>query len=110
MNVIKKAIRSILKIILGLAVFLLLYALIIFITSIIPVNKNKSLKTHNNIPVYILSNGVHTDIVLPLNNSIKNWSTSISYLDTKAQDSTRNLIAFGWGDKGFYLDTPTWPI
>ncbi len=108
MNVIKKIIRFILKTALGLAVFLLLYGLIVFITSIIPVNKNKSLDTHNTIPVYILSNGVHTDIVVPLNNSIKNWSTSISYLHTKAQDSTRQLLAFGWGDKGFYLDTPTW--
>ena len=108
MKVIKKIIRFILKTSLGLAVFLLLYGLIVFITSIIPVNNNKSLDTHNTIPVYILSNGVHTDIVVPLNNSIKNWSTSISYLHTKAQDSTRQLLAFGWGDKGFYLDTPTW--
>ena len=60
MNVIKKIIRFILKTALGLAVFLLLYGLIVFITSIIPVNKNKSLDTHNTIPVYILSNGVQT--------------------------------------------------
>ena len=48
MNVIKKIIRFILKTALGLAVFLLLYGLIVFITSIIPVNKNKSLDNYMN--------------------------------------------------------------
>ncbi|WP_240723618.1 TIGR02117 family protein [Flavobacterium sp. J27] len=107
-RIIKKSTKIILKTILGLTAFILIYALVVFITSIISVNKNTSTGAHNTIPVYILSNGVHTDVVLPLKNNIKDWSTSISYLHTKAQDSTRKLLAFGWGDKGFYLDTPTW--
>ena len=28
--------------------------------------------------------------------------------NTKSKDSTAEYLAFGWGDKGFYLDTPEW--
>lgn len=103
----KKAFRIILKFVLVLLAFLLVYAIAIFFTSIISVNDTDEIED-KNIPIYILSNGVHTDIVVPLKNKIKDWSNEISYLDTKAKDSTKNLLAFGWGDKGFYLDTPTW--
>lgn len=103
----KRLLKLTLKIVLVFLGFLLLYAIVIFFTSIVSVNENNEV-TNKNIPIYILSNGVHTDIVLPLKNEIKDWSTDISYLDTKAKDSTRQNLAFGWGDKGFYLDTPTW--
>ena len=36
------------------------------------------------------------------------WSQKFPYEDTVAKDSTLRYIAIGWGDKGFYLDTPTW--
>lgn len=107
MIIVKKTFKILLKTILGFLAFLVLYTIVIFFTSIISVNEN-NLDANRTIPVYILSNGVHTDIVLPLKNEIKDWSTQISYLDTKAKDSTRQNLAFGWGDKGFYLDTPTW--
>lgn len=103
----KRLLKLTLKIVLGFLGFLLLYTIVIFFTSIVSVNENNEV-TNKNIPIYILSNGVHTDIVLPLKNEIKDWSIDISYLDTKAKDSTRQSLAFGWGDKGFYLDTPTW--
>jgi uncharacterized protein (TIGR02117 family) len=107
MKIIKKTIRIILKSALGLLLFLLVYGFVIFITSIISVNE-KNKVTDKKITIYILSNGVHTDIVVPLKNEIKNWSKEISHSQTKAQDTTRQNLAFGWGDKGFYLDTPTW--
>lgn len=103
----KTAFRIVLKSVLAIIAFLLVYAVVIFFTSIISVN-NTNEKKEAIISIYILSNGVHTDIVVPLKNEIKDWSNEISYLDTKAKDSTKNLLAFGWGDKGFYLDTPTW--
>ncbi len=107
MKTVKNSFRILLKIILGIVGFLLLYTIVVLIASAIPVNETNE-KTEESIPIYILSNGVHTDIVMPLKSEIKDWSTQISYLDTKAKDSTKQLIAIGWGDKGFYLDTPTW--
>lgn len=103
----KKAFKIVLRSVIVFTAFLSCYAIVIFFTSIISVNDDVEIGTEN-IPIYIFSNGVHTDIVVPIKNEIKDWSKEISHLDTKAKDSTNTLLAFGWGDKGFYLDTPTW--
>ncbi|GJM35271.1 MAG: hypothetical protein DHS20C18_42720 [Saprospiraceae bacterium] len=58
--------------------------------------------------IYILTNGVHTDIVMPTRNEHMDWSKKIKYTNTKSADSTHQYLAMGWGDKGFYLETPTW--
>ncbi|WP_422388777.1 TIGR02117 family protein [Chryseobacterium gambrini] len=60
------------------------------------------------IPVYIYTNGVHTDIVMPVKNEIQDWSTKIPFSNTKSKSTDYNYVGVGWGDKGFYLDTPTW--
>ena len=89
--------------------FLVLYVLSVFLISKITVNSNADLiKQQRTIPIYILSNGVHTDIVVPIKNEIKDWRNEIQFSQTQSKDSLINFIAFGWGDKGFYLDTPEW--
>jgi uncharacterized protein (TIGR02117 family) len=60
------------------------------------------------VTIYIKSSSVHTDILLPVKTNLKDWSQSILYKDTRTTDTAFNYIAFGWGDKGFYLETPTW--
>ena len=59
------------------------------------------------IKVYVHSNGVHTDFVLPVRTSSFAWDSVFDRRDFDV-DSTYRWIAIGWGDKGFYLDTPTW--
>lgn len=60
------------------------------------------------IPIYIYTNGVHTDIVMPVKNDFHDWSSKILYDNTTAKRADYNYVGIGWGDKGFYLDTPTW--
>ncbi len=60
------------------------------------------------IPVYIYTNGVHTDIVMPVKNDLQDWSTKIPFANTKSRETDYRFVGIGWGDKGFYLDTPTW--
>lgn len=60
------------------------------------------------IPVYIYTNGVHTDIVMPVKNDIQDWSAKIPFTNIKSGKTDYNYVGIGWGDKGFYLDTPTW--
>ncbi|WP_320815073.1 TIGR02117 family protein [Flavobacterium sp.] len=103
----KKAFKLLLKTLIGFVAFLLIYVLLVFIFSIIPINSADN-NDSKEIEIYILTNGVHTDIVVPIKNDIKDWSREISYLHTKKKDSTMSHLAFGWGDRGFYLDTPTW--
>lgn len=60
------------------------------------------------IPVYIYTNGVHTDIVMPVKNDLQDWGAKIPFTNTKSGETDYNFVGIGWGDKGFYLDTPTW--
>lgn len=59
----------------------------------------------NGAPVvtaYLITSGVHIDLVLP---------TSVlpaNFLRQAKPSPGAKFIAFGWGDKGFYLETPTW--
>ncbi len=69
---------------------------------------NSDVSQNQEIDIYIKTNGVHTDIVVPLKNEIKDWTSEIQFQHTKSKDSIMNHLAFGWGDKGFYLDTPEW--
>src|SRR6185436_1030188 len=104
----KKAFRILLKTILGIAGFILAYLLLAIALSSITVNGSFSPCDKDAVEVFVLSNGVHTDIVVPVRNEIRNWSTFIDPMATKRSDSLAEMVAFGWGDKGFYLETPTW--
>lgn len=106
MKNLKKAFRIILKSILGIVFFVLGYALLSFGLSKIEVNSD--IAQNPEIEIFISTNGVHTDIVVPIKNEIKDWSTDIQFQHTKTKDSAMNFIGIGWGDKGFYLNTPEW--
>lgn len=60
------------------------------------------------VPIYIYTNGVHTDIVMPVKNDLQDWSRKIPFANTKSKKTDYQYVGIGWGDKGFYLDTPTW--
>lgn len=102
----KKLFRYTKRFLLALIAIIVVYILATFIGSLIPVNS--SAVKQGDITIYINSNGVHTDIVVPVKNNIKDWTTIIPYSHTKANDSLARYIAFGWGDKAFYLETPQW--
>lgn len=94
------------KMVLGLLAFIGLYALAAWGLSTISVNK-KNL-AQSGIPMYLLSNGVHLDLVLPVRHPLQDWSALFPYRNTQAQNQSLDWIGIGWGDKGFYLNTPTW--
>jgi len=66
-----------------------------------------SIDAKQEVTIFIRSNGVHTDICMPTVTDQKDWLTSIDISDYQDQRHTE-YIAIGWGDKGFFLDTPTW--
>ncbi|GAA4005006.1 TIGR02117 family protein [Hymenobacter fastidiosus] len=77
------------------------------VTSGIPVGR-RGQPAPDAVEAYILSNGVHTDIVLPVQSAQMDWTQLVRYAHTPAADPSMRYVGFGWGDKGFYLDTPTW--
>jgi len=102
----KKIFRILLKILGLLVLLIIVYLLAVVLLPLIPVNKQKD-KPNDQITAYILTNGVHTDIVVPVKSETIDWSTFVLFSDTKSKKEYK-YIAFGWGDKGFYLDTPEW--
>jgi len=81
-----------------------LYALVAIILGIIPINSNVE-NEKGSIPIYVSTNGVHSDFILP--------TEYLPFdLDTFSQENqfakNAQFVAFGWGDKGFYLEVPTW--
>lgn len=101
-----KIIRILGRFILFIIVFVAFYFLTAFICSHITVNENSSVS--GQIQIFVKSNGVHTDLVVPVNNSMIDWRLIFPLSNTKDKDTNSKLLALGWGDKGFYLNTPTW--
>jgi uncharacterized protein (TIGR02117 family) len=81
------------------------YFILAYVLSSITVNKNPE---QGDIPVYILTTGVHTDVILPLKSLGHDWSQDVKFEHTASQSDDFKYVAFGWGDKGFYLETPNW--
>ena len=106
MKSLKIVLKIFFEIILAFVILILIYAFFVFGLSKISVNTGVTQK--EEIEIFIKTNGVHTDIVVPIKNEIKDWSKEIKFNQTKSKDSLMNYIAIGWGDKGFYLNTPQW--
>lgn len=52
--------------------------------------------------IFLTTNGIHLDIVIPKEDLSEGLKS-----DLKLRNQAK-YIAIGWGDKGFYLETPTW--
>ena len=104
--ILKKGLKLILKSFLGLIIFIVLYAFSAFLLSRITIEKESN--TSEDIQIFIKTNGVHTDIVVPIKSELYDWRKELKFENTISKDSNFNYVAMGWGDKGFYLETPEW--
>lgn len=102
----KKLLKVIGFTILGIIGFVTLYVLAGFGLGRIGVAEEANIK--DDLSIYILTNGVHTDLVMPIKTPQIDWSQQLKFENTKGKRTDYNFVAIGWGDKGFYLDTPTW--
>ncbi len=102
----KKILKYTLRFIIAFAAFILLYLLTAFCLSRITVDKESS--STADVLIYIKTNGVHTDLVVPVRNKEIDWSKEIKFSNTALKDTLSDYLGMGWGDKGFYLETPTW--
>ena len=105
MKSVKKSLKFIGWSVLGTISFFVLYVILALVISKISVNSDVS-QNNKEIEIFILSNGVHTDIVVPVRNKYKDWSKEILFQHTKSNDSLVNYLALGWEIKGFILIRP----
>ncbi|MDO4879186.1 MAG: TIGR02117 family protein [Neisseria sp.] len=100
-----KALRVLRRFLMWLSGSAAVYAAAVFLLPIIKVGGEGG--AAGEVAVYLLSNGVHTDVVVPTRNDVADWSQVFPAAHTL--DGTEGeWLALGWGDKGFYLNTPTW--
>lgn len=60
------------------------------------------------VKIYIRTDGIHTDFIVPTRNGIRDWTKTVQWKDLRGKDTTYDYLAFGWGDQGFFLNTPEW--
>lgn len=101
------SIKSLFKITLGVLSFFILYVIVAYTVPLITVN-NDFRNDQNGIKLFVVSNGAHTDLVLPAKTPFKDWTSNFPKDSFDVKDPSYSHIAFGWGDKGFYLNTPNW--
>lgn len=87
-------------------ILLAIYGLIALL-GYIPVN-NDFEPAAEGVEIFVTSSSVHADIIVPIEVGDVNWRKRLP-ADSFSGDTSRATHAvLGWGDKGFYIETPTW--
>ena len=104
----RKSARLLRRIALGPLALLLIYGLLALLLPRIPVGPDASSPPTEGVTVWVESNGVHTDFVVPTRSATIDWEERfpIEWFPELARPC--DFVAIGWGDRGFYLETPDW--
>ncbi|MBO3099957.1 TIGR02117 family protein [Gelidibacter pelagius] len=97
MNYLKKIVKWVLLLLLLPFSYIIISLLLTFIT----VNA-KNHPEINTETIYLSTNGVHLNIILPITQIEAAVLRDIKYFD---DDS---YLSFGWGEENFYINTPNW--
>ncbi len=84
-----------------------LYLIAALIGSLVPVNRSWT-EPEGGTTVYVADNGIHADIVMPVEAEGLDWSPFVPTSDFAAANPADRWIAFGSGEERVYLNTPTW--
>lgn len=104
----RRALRRAFTALLGAAVVLpAAYLLVALVLGLVPLNADFR-ETDGGIPIYVRTNGVHAEIVLPTRAPDVDWSVDHPPGDMRGLGAPLAWIAFGWGDAAFFATTPTW--
>lgn len=98
----KKVAWFLLKVLVLILSILLVYGIIALVGTYVTVNRNQNKVDPDKKKIYLHSNGVHLDIIVP-----KQYLTDSLAKDLYSEDLNQ-YFAFGWGDRNFYINTPTW--
>jgi uncharacterized protein (TIGR02117 family) len=74
---------------------------------LVPVNTGY-VPAASGIEMFVSHFGVHVDFVLPVRSEARDWSRLVPPALFPYVPPEADFIAFGWGDRGFYVETPTW--
>jgi uncharacterized protein (TIGR02117 family) len=96
---------------LRIAGLLLLAVLISYLLAclvgLVPVNRDFRDAT-GGVEVFVYADHVHSEILVPLQAEGFDWRGQFPADDFVSVDPRAEFLAFGWGDRDFYIETPTW--
>lgn len=97
----------------GIVLFtaILLFALAGWIGSSLPRNSDWTQPSPGDgrtVEIMIGSNGVHTEIAMPIVTPEMDWRSTFPASDIAAPDRPYTHVAVSWGERAFFLETPTW--
>ncbi len=91
----------------ALAALVALFLLVAWIGSSIARNAGWTEPTEG-IEIMVGTNGVHTELVLPLVTPEKDWRSTFPATDVPASNAPYTHVAVSWGEREVFLNTPTW--
>jgi len=91
----------------ALAVLIALFALFGWIGSSIPRNSDWR-EPEKGIEIMVGTNGVHTELVMPLVAPEKDWRPDFPASDLAVESDQYTHVAVSWGEREVFLNTPTW--
>jgi uncharacterized protein (TIGR02117 family) len=94
----------------GFAALIAVYC-VFLLSGFIPVNGGfVSPSADDGVRIFIRTNEIHTDLVLPANESATqiDWQTAFPPDHFRGDVAQARFISIGWGNRAFYVDTPRW--
>jgi uncharacterized protein (TIGR02117 family) len=85
----------------------LAFYLFMALIGLIPVNRDFR-PTPDGIEIWFISNPIHTDIILPIHTGALDWRERFPAGSFSVDARRATHVAIGWGNKEFYVNTPTW--
>ena len=107
MRAVRRGLRWIAAAVLAFAALVGLYVGVAAALMLLPANTAAPAEAAS-VEAYVLSNGVHTDLVFPARSGAIDWTALFDPRDAQAVPPDAEFVAIGWGDRAFYLHTPTW--
>ena len=93
---------------LALAALILGYIAAGLIGGVLPANRDWR-PPGSGVTIYVESNGIHTGLVLPKVAAGVDWRSRIPATDLRdPRYAAYDHVVFGWGERTFFLETPTW--
>jgi len=83
------------------------YLLAALAGTLLPTNRDWQ-EAKQGVTIFIETNGVHTWVVVPTVNAEMDWRPMLPAEHIRDQRYAGNYVAIGFGNRDFYLNTPTW--
>ena len=95
------------RLVLAFAAIPVAYLIAALIGSLVSVNRDWS-EPDQGVTIYLANNGIHSDIVMPVNAQGLDWTPFVPKSDFADPNPNAGWVAFGSGEEHVYLDTPRW--